>query len=127
MNQIILSGNVGKEPEMRFTPSSKPTTSFSVASNRKWKNNEGEQQEETTWFNIVTWGRLAEICNQYLSKGRQVIVRGRLQERKWEGPDGQMHYRTEVVADEVEFMGKNEDRQDYGGSSYGPGEDEVPF
>ena len=104
LNRVEIIGNVGKEPEMRFTPSGKSVTSFSVAVNSKF----GEQ-ESTEWFNVVAWNKLAENCNQFLVKGRQVFVEGRLQTRTWEGQDGQKHYRTEVIANKVLFLGKHED------------------
>jgi len=92
---------VGKEAEMRFTPSGKPVTSFSVACNSKF----GET-ESTEWFNIVTWNKLAETCNQYITKGQQVFVEGRLQTRSWEGDDGVKHYKTEIIANKVLFLGQ---------------------
>ena len=104
LNRIEIIGNCGKEPEMRFTPSGKPVTSFSVAVNSKF----GET-ESTEWFNVVAWNKLAENCNQFLVKGRQVFVEGRLQTRTWEGQDGQKHYRTEIIANRVLFLGKHED------------------
>jgi len=102
LNRVEIIGNVGKEPEMRFTPSGKPVTSFSVAVNSKY----GET-ETTEWFNIVVWNKLAETCNQYLAKGRQIYVEGRLQTQKWEDDKG-THYKTEVVASKVLFLGKKE-------------------
>jgi single-strand DNA-binding protein len=97
----MLIGHLGRDPEMRYTPSGKPVTSFSVATNRSWVTSEGERREATEWFNVVAWRELAEICHQRLSKGSKVYVEGRLQTRGWETPDGQRHYRTEVVADEM--------------------------
>jgi len=104
LNRIEIIGNVGKEPEMRFTPSGKPVTSFSVACNSKF----GEK-ETTEWFNIVAWNKLAETCNQYLQKGQQVFVEGRLQTRTWEDNDGVKHYKTEVIANRVLFLGKRKE------------------
>ena len=101
LNRIEIIGNVGKEPEMRFTPSGKPVTSFSVAVNSKFG-----KQETTEWFSIVAWNKLAETCNQYLQKGQQVFVEGRLQTRTWESNDGIKHYKTEVIANRVLFLGK---------------------
>ena len=101
LNSVSIIGNVGKEPEMRFTPSGKPVTSFSVAVNSKF----GET-ESTEWFNIITWNKLAETCNQYITKGQQVFVEGRLQTRSWEGQDGVKHYKTEVIANRVLFLGQ---------------------
>ncbi len=101
LNSVSIIGNVGKEPEMRFTPSGKAVTSFSVAVNSKF----GET-ESTEWFNVIAWNKLAETCNQYLQKGQQVFVEGRLQTRSWEDNDGQKHYKTEVVANKVLFLGQ---------------------
>jgi len=101
LNKVIIIGNLGRNPEMRYTPSGRPVTSFSVATSRSWVNAEGERREETEWFNVVTWGNLAEICKQHLTKGQQVYVEGRLQTRGWEDQNGKKHYRTELVANEM--------------------------
>lgn len=105
LNKVMLIGNLGRDPEMRYTPSGKPVTSFSLASSRSWVSSDGERREETEWFNIVAWGNLAEICNQHLSRGQQVYVEGRLQTRSWEDNNGQRHFRTEVVANEMIILG----------------------
>jgi single-strand DNA-binding protein len=105
LNKVMIIGNLGRDPEMRYTPSGRPVTSFSVACNRDWKGSDGERKEETDWFNVVSWGNLAEICNQYLSKGQQVYVEGRLQTRCWEDDHGQRRFRTEVVANEMIILG----------------------
>ena len=102
LNKVLIIGNVGKEPEMRFTPSGKPVVSFSVAVNSKL----GET-ESTEWFNIVAWDKLAETCNQYLTKGQQVFIEGRLQTRSWEDKDGAKHYKTEIIANKVLFLGQH--------------------
>jgi single-strand DNA-binding protein len=104
VNRMIIIGNLGSEPEMRFTPNGRPVTSFSVATNRRYTTSDGERREETEWFTVVTWGRLAEQCNQFLSKGRLVYVEGRLRSHSWEGQDGQKRYRNEIVADRVSFL-----------------------
>ncbi len=101
LNSVSIIGNCGKEPEMRFTPSGKSVTSFSVAVNSKF----GES-ESTEWFNVVAWDKLAETCNQYLTKGQQVFVEGRLQTRSWDDKDGTKHYKTEVIANKVLFLGQ---------------------
>ena len=101
LNKVMIIGNLGRNPEMRYTPSGRPVTSFSVATSRSWVNAEGERREETEWFNVVTWGNLAEICKQHLTKGQQVYVEGRLQTRGWEDQNGKKHYRTELVANEM--------------------------
>ena len=106
VNRMIIIGNLGSEPEMRFTPNGRPVTSFSVATNRRYTTSEGERREETEWFTVVTWGRLAEQCNQFLAKGRLVYVEGRLRTHTWEGQDGQRRSRNEIVADRVSFLDK---------------------
>ena len=105
INKAILVGNLGQDPEMRYTQSGQPLTTFSVATNRRWTGTDGEPQEETTWHNIVAWGKLAEICNEYLSKGRQVYVEGRLQTRQYEDREGVTRYRTEIVALDMQMLG----------------------
>ncbi len=105
LNKVMIIGNLGRDPEMRYTPSGKPVTSFSLASSRTWVSADGERREETEWFNVVAWGNLAEICNQHLTKGQQVYIEGRLQTRCWEDDNGQRHFRTEVVANEMIVLG----------------------
>jgi len=104
LNKVIIVGNVGGEPEMRFTPNGKPVTSFHVATNWIFTTPEGERRQETEWFNVVTWNKLAEQCNQFLTKGRLVYAEGRLHTRTWESQDGQQHSRTEVIANKVIFL-----------------------
>ncbi len=104
VNKMIVIGNLGGEPEMRFTPNGRPVTSFNVATNWRYTTAEGERKEETEWFTIVTWGRLAEQCNQFLTKGRLAYVEGRLRTHTWESQDGQRRYRNEIVADRVSFL-----------------------
>jgi single-strand DNA-binding protein len=128
----MLIGNLGRDPEMRYTPSGRPVTTYSVASSRSWKTADGETRSETEWFNIVAWGSLAEICNQYLQKGQQVYIEGRLQTRRWEDDEGNKRSTTEVVAREMIMLGdrreRQEDNQDEDGGTYGDEEgDEFPF
>ncbi|MDD5338328.1 MAG: single-stranded DNA-binding protein [Dehalococcoidales bacterium] len=104
LNKVIIIGNVGNEPEMRFTPNGKPVTSFSVATNWVYTTPEGERRQETEWFNVVAWNRLAEQCNQFLAKGKLVYTEGRIHTRNWEGQDGQAHSKMEVVANRVIFL-----------------------
>ena len=104
LNRVMIIGNVGNDPEMRFTPNGNPVTSFRVATNRTYTSVDGERREETEWFTIVAWGRLAEQCNQFLAKGRRIYAEGRLRTHTWESQDGQRHYRTEVVANRVLFL-----------------------
>ena len=105
----MIIGNLGADPEMRYTANGSAVTEFRVASNRRFTTREGESRDETEWFRVVTWNRLAEICSQYLSKGRQVYVEGRLRTRSWEGQDGVTRYTTEVIAEEVKFLGGRQD------------------
>ena len=104
MNKIIVIGNLGRDPEMRYTPSGQAVTSFSVASNRSYTTASGERREETEWFNVNAWGRLGELCNQYLTKGRQVYVEGRLRSRSYEGRDGQQRFVNEINLADVQFL-----------------------
>jgi single-strand DNA-binding protein len=104
LNKVMLIGNVGNEPEMRFTPSGSPVTSFRIATNRVFTTPEGEKKQETDWFTVIAWNKLAEQCNQFLNKGKLVYVEGRLRNRSWDGTDGQKHFRTEVIAIRVTFL-----------------------
>jgi single-strand DNA-binding protein len=106
LSKVILVGNLGSDPEMRYTPSGKAVTSFRMATNRRYTTPAGESKEETDWFRVSVWGKQAEQVNQFLSKGRQVYVEGRLHARSWEGQDGQMRTSLEVTADRVLFLGK---------------------
>ena len=106
VNRATIIGNLGSEPEMRFTPSGNPVTSFRVATNRFYNTPEGERKEETEWFTVVTWNRLAENCNQYLTKGQQIYAEGRLHTRTWEGQDGQKRTSVEIIANNVIFLSK---------------------
>jgi single-strand DNA-binding protein len=104
LNKVMIIGNLGKDPEMRFTPNGSPVTTFSVAVGRTYNTTEGERKTETEWFNVVTWNKLAEQCNQFLSKGRLVYAEGRLRTSTWESQDGQKHYRTELIANRITFL-----------------------
>src|SRR2546428_9860018 len=104
LNKVMLIGNVGRDPEMRYTPSGSAVTSFSVAVSRRWTTPENEVRDETEWFSVVAWDKLAETCNQLITKGRKVYVEGRLQTRSWEGQDGQKRYRTEVIASAMQLL-----------------------
>ena len=105
LNKVMLIGNLGRDPEMRYTPSGKAVTTFSLATSRSWQSSNGERHEETEWFNIVAWGGLAEICSQHLSTGQQVYIEGRLQSRQWESDSGEKHQSMEVVAQELVMLG----------------------
>ncbi len=118
LNKVMIIGNLGRDPEMRYTPNGAAVTTFSVAVNRRWTSQDGQPQDETEWFNVVAWNKLAETCSQVLSKGRLVYVEGRLRTRSWDGQDGQKHYRTEVIASDVRFLDSGRGRgQDAAGTS----------
>ncbi|MFC1951428.1 single-stranded DNA-binding protein [Chloroflexota bacterium] len=104
LNKVMIIGNLGSEPEMRFTPNGNPVTSFRIATNRIYTTPDGERKQETEWFTVVAWNKLAEQCNQFLTKGRLVYAEGRLHTRTWESQDGQKHSRPEVVASSVVFL-----------------------
>jgi single-strand DNA-binding protein len=122
LNKVMIIGYLGRDPEMRYTPSGRPVTSFSVATSRSWTSSEGERREETEWFNVVAWGNLAEICKAHLSKNQQVYVEGRLQTRGWEDEDGKKHFRTELVANEMILLGDRRQHIEYNDNE-GDGED----
>lgn len=104
LNKIMVIGNLGTDPEMRFTPSGSQVTSFRLAATRSYTTSEGERRQETEWFTVTTWGKQAETCNQFLAKGRRAYVEGRLRTSSWEGQDGQKRFKTEIVADRVIFL-----------------------
>ncbi|MBE9507573.1 MAG: single-stranded DNA-binding protein [Chloroflexi bacterium] len=126
LNKVMVIGSVGRDPEMRYMPSGRPVTSFSVATTRSWMSSEGERREETEWFNVVAWGNLAEICKQHLCKGQQVYVEGRLQTRSWEDHEGKKRYRTELVAREMIVLDERRGVSE-AVESAGEGEEEFPF
>ncbi len=112
VNKVILIGNLGKDPELRYAPSGSAVASFSLATSEQWKDQEGNPQERTSWHNIVIWGKLAEIAAEYLKKGRKVYLEGRLQYRDYEDKSGNKRYVTEVVVNDLVMLGS---RQDGGG------------
>lgn len=124
LNKVMIIGNIGRDPEMRYTPSGRPVTSFSVATTRSWTSPDGERREDTEWFNVVAWGNLAEICKARLSKNAQVYVEGRLQTRGWEDANGNKHFRTELVANEMILLGDQQTFMDY---DDGPDENEDDY
>ncbi len=105
VNKVILIGNLGADPELKYTPSNRPVCNLSVATNEVWKDKNGQKQERTEWHRVNVWGDSAEHCSKYLAKGRSVYVEGRLQTRSWDDKDGKKRYSTEVVADRVVFLG----------------------
>jgi single-strand DNA-binding protein len=145
VNKAILVGNLGSDPEVRYTPSGRPVATFSIATNERWTDkNTGEKQERTEWHRIVAWGRLGEICGEYLSKGKQIYIEGRIQTRSWEDRDGNKRYTTEIVAQTMQMLGRRGETGDFndgaggdfdsGGSAppihegpSGPDDDDIPF
>ena len=124
LNKVLLIGRLGHDPEMRYTPCGKPLTKFRMASDRSWTTADGEKKTETEWFNVVAWGKLAEICNQYLAKGQQVYIEGRLHTRRWQDDEGANHSAVEVVAQEMIML---DGRPRNEGAEEPPAEDEYPF
>ncbi|MDX2009958.1 MAG: single-stranded DNA-binding protein [Myxococcaceae bacterium] len=121
VNKVILIGNLGKDPEVRFTPSGAAVANFNIATNESWTDKSGQKQERTEWHRIVVWGKLAELCGEYLKKGRQCYVEGRLQTREWTDKEGKKNYTTEVVAQTVQFLGGGPGRADGGSMGGGMG------
>ena len=124
-NKIMVIGNLGRDPEMRYTAQGTPVTSFSLATNRVFTDPSGERQTETEWFTIIAWRQLAELCNQYLSKGRRAFVEGRLHSRTWEGNDGKPHFVNEINADRVLFLDRP-DREGGRSEGWATSEDAPP-
>ena len=146
LNKAMIIGNLGDDPELRYTQSGTPVANMSIATNRRWTDDNGQKQEKTEWHKVVVFGRQAETCEQYLSKGRQVYVEGRIQTRKWEDRDGNNRYTTEIVARNVQFLsggsgggGSMQEPPPYTDSDIGPSggsesdfdqsfdDDDIPF
>ncbi len=123
VNKVILIGNLGKDPDLRYTPGGQAVASFTMATNEKWRDKEGNMQDKTEWHNIVVWGRQAEIAKEYLAKGRPAYIEGRLQTRSWDDKDGNKRYITEIVAQRIQFLGS---REQGAGASSGSGGGEMP-
>ena len=123
----MIIGNLGREPEMRYTPSGRPVTTFSVATSRTWNTSEGEKHIETEWFNVVAWSNLAEICKQYLTKGQQVYIEGRLQTRHWDDQEGNKHTSVEIVANEMIILGERREASETAAEPDLAEEEEFPF
>ena len=118
VNKVILVGNLGRDPEVRYTKSGQAVASFSIATSEKWTGKDGNKEEKTEWHRIVAWGKLGEICGEYLSKGKQVYLEGRLQTREWEDNNGNKKQTTEIVASNMTMRGQVGGS---GGSGYGGG------
>jgi len=152
VNKVILVGNLGSDPELKYTPSNRPVCNLSVATNEVWKDKAGQKQEKVEWHRVNVWGDQAEHCSKYLAKGRTVYIEGRLQTRKWQDKEGKDRYSTEVVADRVVFLGGQGPGAEGGGGPSGgakkrgwgdesqtptaaadgpsgppPGDDDIPF
>ena len=127
LNKVLLIGRLGKDPEMRYTPTGKPLTKFQMAVNRSWTSADNEKKTETEWFTVVSWGKLAEICNQYLKKGQQVYIEGRLHTRHWEDDKGANHSIVEVVAQEMIMLGGPGEEAESAPPEEQTPEDEYPF
>jgi single-strand DNA-binding protein len=133
VNRVILIGNLGRDPELRYTQSGSAVANFTLATNERWRDKDGNNQERTEWHRIVVWGRTAENCAQYLQKGRSVYVEGRLQTREWEDKDGNKRNTTEINALNVQFLG-GRGGPGGGGDDPGPSDpggappgDDIPF
>lgn len=111
VNKVILVGNLGKDPEVRYTPSGTAVASFSMATTERYKDRDGNQQEKTEWHNIIAWRQLAEICGKFLHKGKQVYIEGKLTTRSYDDRDGNKRYVTEIVADQMQMLGSKDDGQ----------------
>lgn len=134
VNKVILIGRLGKDPELKSTPSGAQVCKFSVATDETWKDKSGQQQKKTEWHNIVAWNKLAEICGQYLTKGKQVYVEGKLETKDWESKSGEKHYSTQVVARDIKFLGSRENGNGHADDSQhqysdpsASSDEEIPF
>ncbi len=122
VNKVIIIGNLGRDPEIKYTQSNVPVANFSVATTESWKDkNSGEWQEKTEWHRVVAWRHLAERAERYLRKGKQVYVEGRLETRKWQGQDGQERYTTEIIANQLMLLGRRDEGEGQGGGGGGGG------
>ncbi len=120
LNKVMLIGNLGKDPEVRFTASGQAVASFSLATSEKFKGKSGDMEERTEWHNITLWGKLAEIAGEYLSKGKTVYIEGRLQTRKWQDKNGNDRYTTDIVGDKMQMLSAKGERSGGGDTSSAP-------
>jgi len=130
LNRVLIIGNLGRDPEVRFTGSGKAVGRFPVATSDVWTDNEGQRQERTEWHNVVVFGKQAETCGQYLAKGRQVFVEGAVRTRQYDDKDGNKRYITEIVAQRVQFLGGRGEgggRAAHAGGGGGGPDDDIPF
>ncbi|MFH1223596.1 MAG: single-stranded DNA-binding protein [Pseudomonadota bacterium] len=112
VNKVIIVGRLGKDPEVRYTTGSQAVANFSVATSENWTDKSGQKQERTEWHRVVVWGRLAELCKDYLKKGKQVYIDGKLQTRNWDDKEGKKHYVTEIIANTIQFLGSASEKTD---------------
>lgn len=139
VNKVILVGRLGADPELRYTPSGAAVANFTMATSENWKDKEGQKQEKTEWHKIVVFAKLAEICGQYLNKGKQIYIEGRIQTRQWEDRDGNKRYTTEIVANQMQMLGSPSQNQQQAAPAGAPGNaprageneppelDDIPF
>jgi single-strand DNA-binding protein len=126
LNKVILIGRLGQDPVLRYTPSGNAVANFSIATSENWNDKEGQRQERTEWHRLVVWGKVAELCGQYLAKGREVCVEGKLQTREWSDRDSNKRTTTEVVATQVTFLGSRNDNGGGGGGGNAPAGNNRP-
>jgi single-strand DNA-binding protein len=136
VNKVILVGNLGKDPEVRFTGTGRAVARFPVATSEVWNDNDGQRQERTEWHNVVVWGKQAETCGQYLAKGRQVFIEGSIRTRQYDDKEGNKRYITEVIGQRVQFLGgrgggggdsPRATEEPSGGQGAGAEDDDIPF
>ena len=136
VNKAILIGNLGRDPELRFTKDGRPVANFTLATNERWRDKQGNSQERTEWHRIVVWDKQAENCAQYLQKGRSAYIEGRIQTREWEDKEGNKRQTTEIVAQQVTFLGgrgdgpgrsSGDEAPPPGGADAPTGGDDIPF
>ena len=141
VNKVILVGNLGANPEMRFTQGGQAVANLRMATTERWTDKSGQKQETTEWHRVVCFGKLAEICGQYLTKGRQIYIEGRIQTRQWQDQQGQKRYTTEIVAQNMQMLGGRSERpasaddmgatvppdEPFGGDTGGGNDDDIPF
>jgi len=131
INKVILIGHLGADPELRYTPNGTPVANFRIATTERWINKQGERMESTEWHRIVAWGKLGEFCGQYLNKGKQVYIEGRLRTRSWEDKDGKKQWTTEIIAQRLQLLGKLErpstPPEELAAPEEVPTEEDIPF
>ena len=152
LNKVLLLGNLGKDPEVRYTSSGRAVATFTIATSQQWRDQDGNDQERTEWHRVVAWGRLGEVCGEYLSKGKQVFIEGRIQSREWEDQEGNKRTTVEIIANDMIMLGggspsqsrntgesqkrqapaqsrgpAQEGKREHGRSQPPPPEDDIPF